>query len=1287
MRQNMDFATNRHLAGGGGAFAFVALDVSHDGRRSRCYAKRCRETLASRASAECPHLHTLREKSGVASDGQVAIPPGRSLDGFLLLTGVDVAAALPARVCLAAGCRDRPGASPANGVGLHDEEAVAQEEGDAEVEPRGGDGSDVEAGELDGEADECGSVDTWPVDLDDYVPSVRDILCMSREALTQLSHFHDLPERDLSHSLIRHQLVEHFHPGEVGQLASYYSEAVPSGRRRRKSRRGEDADAAPSQTEWRVAHRTRWCVDGAMCREHASQKAAAVARLDALQALHDAEAELEAAAREAEACDDGLQCSPCREDDDDAEVSGAAEDDDDAHRVDKCRNCKATPCWLDEDGRCVACDHRVRRSNHPTRVRHAPHRLHAPVGAGTSDATPATCGSTTSHEAAASEAAAEAVTFSRGYSFELPILALSPSQVDDFLHAILLARARRTSPVIPLTDDLYAVLRSEYSEGGYRCPGGYSLVSIRLHQLHIPNVDSSREQATRLHIHCTCSEFHSCRSSLGGKSKSGATRVCTCCLMVLAANALASPDARLLHACSLWLHAVRVPVSDPMTWASLLDGGGGGEGHAAAAAAAAAASASCPSMDALVDGPKLPETWEPRQRLEWKALTGKLEASACSEGVAAVKARGLQTVFPSVIRPLPINAPACPCCVDADGKPRPLQQHRRSTEAYIFIGQLVLRQPVEVWYCTSTTHGEAAAGGPQVRRGFVSRARRDGSGHDILPMGAAWTQATALFNNSNAWFFSVLLLDEVTDLVRANTTAQVACRHVLRRSYQNMADLGVARDSLPDIALAGDKMWDAWFTYEIVMKEVEYDKWCKCKKCGWLPCRTGSDACAKVAMNLSREAAWAHVDYTPQADDVPLWSQERLMRECLRWSTVRCMGDVGDKVAAGCPIPVDLVPPMFYSQNYAADEVHNTEALKRRSRPHVAVHKASLLPLALLVQRGELDIVALRAGTHDQKERLDHLLERCDVPQAERNKMNIGQQREWLLRAWDTLATGASHCHMFVSAKRGTGGTVTLCCPHGVVICYKFLFSQESNRDHDDLLRSLLLEPAVHWMDDSCGLMTFRQGMNPTEFAELYGPNRGCPRAWVAAPNPASCLQPLEIPELADEHIRREAVSNDALVAEAWAIRRGKGAMQRVRHPFLRGQHRWRLCLTDRLHQSVKKKSHKRDSCKQHLASIVATLARDNTSIMESLNSRLHSRLQTLCTLTPKRAIPFYHRITYWENRRIIEQQAAEFGDALLPGQKVVEPEPFGIALYVCEQCERPVGGLGENRCECTVPV
>ena len=56
-----------------------------------------------------------------------------------------------------------------------------------------------------------------------------------------------------------------------------------------------------------------------------------------------------------------------------------------------------------------------------------------------------------------------------------------------------------------------------------------------------------------------------------------------------------------------------------------------------------------------------------------------------------------------------------------------------------------------------------------------------------------------------------------------------------------MADLGVVQDSLPDIDVAKEKMWDAWYTYELVVKTVEYDKWSKCRKCGWLPANTGSD--------------------------------------------------------------------------------------------------------------------------------------------------------------------------------------------------------------------------------------------------------------------------------------------------------------------------------------------------------------------------------------------------------------------------------------------------------------
>jgi hypothetical protein len=1279
VRQNMDFSTNRHLGGGGGAFAYVALDVT-DAGGSRCYAKRCRETIASRAHAWCPHLHALRECSSSAAGGQVLLPPGRSLDGFLLLLGRDVAE-MPARVCRAEGCSE-------GGDSLHKEGTTVEAQHGLDPTVEVGDGSSDEGDEPDEADDDRDSVVTWPAgSLHNYVPPVRDILCMSSSELAALAHLHHLPS-GLGRVLMRHQLVEHFHPTEVGQLSGYYSEAVPSKRPRKKS--VQPHQSIKSATAFAVAHRTRRCVGGSMCREFAQQKVLATDRLDALEVLHSGSEELVDDTTGDAPCqpcsaedDDGTgQCLPSSPTDDNAAGPSAdlhCTDEGDAApapiTVDKCRRCKVSPCLVQDD-RCVACDFRVQRTN-PVR---AAQKL--PPAVGVASAVAAAGASTSLGDS--DTAPPEAANLRRGCSFNLPVLALTPAMIDDFLYASALARGRRSTPVIPIASDLYAVLRWEHSEAGYRSPGGYSLVSMKLQQVRCSG--EGDDEQTHLHMHCTCSEFHNCRSGLGGRSRAAAARTCTCCLMVVAANALAAPDSHLLSTCSLWLLAARVPVSDTATWASALAEQGGGSGQPEGSNRTILDCTS--NVDALLDGPKLPEQWEPVCRLSWKAASAGLEALARTDGVSAVGLRPLQAVFPRILRPLPIAAPTCPCCIDSSGRPLPLQHHIRGNgQAWVFVGELILNEPSEVWACSATMHREAELVCQPPDRGWISRARRDGNGHDVLSMGTDWTRATALFNNGNAWFFSVLLLDEVTALIQDGLPGTSACRHVLMRSYRNMADLGVAQGSLPGVEVVTDKMWDAWFVYEVALKEVPYKRFCKCMKCGWLPAKTGSDGCAKVAMNLSHEAAGAQVDYTPQPEGEPLWSQERVMRECLRWSTARCFAGAGHKTVAGSPIPVDLVPPMFFSHEYASAVLCNTEARKRATRHSSTVPKASLLLLALAVADGEFDVVALRNGSADQGEQLDSLLQRLQCPKAERSKMSShAQKRRWLLSVWDSLATGDSHCHMFVSAKSGTGGTVSLCCPHGVVLVYKFLFSQETNRDHDDLMRSLLLESAVHWFDDSCGLMAFRQALAPSEFKELYGTNRGCPREWCATPD-TTCLQPVEIPELADEHIRRKSVLDPALQAEVCDIRAAKGAKRTAHHPFLRGAHRWRLCLTDRLHQSVKKKTHKRLSCQQHLASIVATLAHDRTAIMESLNSRLNRRLKTLCTLTPKRAMPFYHRITYWENRKIIEAQIREFQAALVPGQKVIEPEPFGIALYVCEQCERPVGGLGEDRCECTRPA
>ena len=52
-------------------------------------------------------------------------------------------------------------------------------------------------------------------------------------------------------------------------------------------------------------------------------------------------------------------------------------------------------------------------------------------------------------------------------------LYLTPTQVEDFLYAITLAKAQAAEPVIPIAKNLYAVLRTEPDECSYSCPGLY----------------------------------------------------------------------------------------------------------------------------------------------------------------------------------------------------------------------------------------------------------------------------------------------------------------------------------------------------------------------------------------------------------------------------------------------------------------------------------------------------------------------------------------------------------------------------------------------------------------------------------------------------------------------------------------------------------------------------------------------------------------------------------------------------------------------------------------------
>lgn len=189
------------------------------------------------------------------------------------------------------------------------------------------------------------------------------------------------------------------------------------------------------------------------------------------------------------------------------------------------------------------------------------------------------------------------------------------------------------------------------------------------------------------------------------------------------------------------------------------------------------------------------------------------------------------------------------------------------------------------------------------------------------------------------------------------------------------------------------------------------------------------------------------------------------------------------------------------------------------------------------------------------------------------------------------------------------------------------------------------------------------------EAKQLYGDNRGCPRPWTTAHS--MDLSPIDIPELDERVIRRKSARDPHLRRHARSILKAKGKLRLAPHPFL-FKHKARLCLTDRWHQLLGKKSHKRATCQQHLTCLIRTLTHDRTSFMESLNARQRKRLRTICTADPSHVIPFYHKFMYWENRKIIRHQEALLEKCRRPGEVVGEDDVFRFAIMVCERCRRP---------------
>ena len=260
---------------------------------------------------------------------------------------------------------------------------------------------------------------------------------------------------------------------------------------------------------------------------------------------------------------------------------------------------------------------------------------------------------------------------------------------------------------------------------------------------------------------------------------------------------------------------------------------------------------------------------------------------------------------------------------------------------------------------------------------------------------------------------------------------------------------------------------------------------------------------------------------------LPLWTERELFNHCRR--AIFQKGVQGEDPYAGeIRIPMHRLPPVFQdAETYASQKLYNTSALKgaanaldfdadlqpdvesdssdaeaadESGQAEVKVSPGSAAPLTAEDVKSKkrpttaalqglarcifdgLDVQKLRSNpcpyTTDE---LNAVLASCGLTKKaiESKAFTPAKKVKWLLQAWSSLIKGESDCHMFVQAMRGTGGVVTINCPHGVVIMHIYMPTQESVRDYDDALRSLVVEPGVFIVDDACGLSAFRQGVRP----------------------------------------------------------------------------------------------------------------------------------------------------------------------------------------------------------------
>jgi hypothetical protein len=438
-------------------------------------------------------------------------------------------------------------------------------------------------------------------------------------------------------------------------------------------------------------------------------------------------------------------------------------------------------------------------------------------------------------------------------------------------------------------------------------------------------------------------------------------------------------------------------------------------------------------------------------------------------------------------------------------------------------------------------------------------------------------------------------------------------------------------------------------------------------------------------------------------DGPTLWTQQQLHNHCGRHLLRLCFHGSNPDLP---PIPVDKVPPIFQDPAvYAGETLFNTARLKGlgshfRGGGNVAGPTPSAIaPLLDLIKAESFSVSKLRDISTGNGDTVKRWLRACGMPANQTEKLSAAKGRDWLLKAWDLMVQGKDGCHMFVSALHATGGTADLCCPHGVEICTKILFEEESLRDYLDMLRSQIMWPSSLMIDASCGVVTALEGNYPSEARELWADFRGTFKHFIKDSEIADGQLPdlscVAIPEHQNSTIRQRVTDprfREQDVLYASQVKQAKGGMRLCRHPHQTGAHWQRSIVSDRLHQSPfvllrkgisarknKPNSHKKPSCCQHLISICPDLNDCRSSVMESLNARKKLWLATICTTDPIHHLVITEKLRRWSNRRIVQQQDADLAKSAMAGEMVVIDPVFGFAHIVCSSCRK--GGHVAKSC------